>query len=80
MIYLKINGSREIENDWLVLRHQKYQESFEMWCWRRMEKTSWTDRVKNGEVSYRVKEESNILLTKRQTMYVRVTIVVVDKQ
>jgi len=45
-----------------------------------MEKTSWTDRVKNGEVSYRVKEESNILLTKRQTMYVRVTIVVVDKQ
>jgi hypothetical protein len=32
MIYLKINGSREIENDWLILRHQKYPESFEMWC------------------------------------------------
>jgi hypothetical protein len=22
---------------------QKYLESFEMWCWRRMEKISWTD-------------------------------------
>jgi hypothetical protein len=26
---------------------QKYLESFEMWCWRRMEKISWTDRVRN---------------------------------
>jgi hypothetical protein len=26
---------------------QKYLESFEMWCWRRMDKTSWTDRVRN---------------------------------
>jgi len=24
---------------------QKYLESFEMWCWRRMEKISWTDHV-----------------------------------
>jgi hypothetical protein len=24
---------------------QKFLESFEMWCWRRMEKISWTDRV-----------------------------------
>jgi hypothetical protein len=22
---------------------QKYLESFEMWCWRRMKKISWTD-------------------------------------
>ena len=28
---------------------QKYLGSFEM-CWRRMEKISWTDRVRNGEV------------------------------
>jgi hypothetical protein len=27
--------------------HQKYLESFEMLCWRRMEKISWTDRVRN---------------------------------
>jgi hypothetical protein len=30
-----------------------------MWCWRRMEKISWTDRVKNEEVLHRVKEERN---------------------
>jgi hypothetical protein len=26
---------------------QKYLERFEMYCWRRMEKISWTDRVRN---------------------------------
>ena len=31
---------------------QKQLESFEMWCWRRMEKISWTDHVRNEEVSY----------------------------
>jgi hypothetical protein len=25
----------------------KYLKSFEMWCWRRMKKISWTDCVKN---------------------------------
>jgi len=25
-------------------------ESFEMWCWRRVEKISWTDHVRNEEV------------------------------
>ena len=25
---------------------QKYLKSFEMWCWRRMEKISWTDHVR----------------------------------
>jgi len=29
---------------------QKYLESFEMWCWRRMEKISWTDHVRNEVV------------------------------
>jgi hypothetical protein len=41
---------------------QKCPESFEMWCWRRMEKISWTDHVRN-EVLHRVKEERNILHT-----------------
>jgi hypothetical protein len=40
---------------------QKYLESFEMWCWRRLEKISWTDRVRNEEVLHSVKEERNIL-------------------
>jgi hypothetical protein len=34
-----------------------------MWCWRRMEKISWTDRVRNGELLYRVMEERNIIHT-----------------
>jgi hypothetical protein len=42
---------------------QKYQKCFEMWCWRRMEKISWTDRVRNEEVLHRIKEERNILHT-----------------
>jgi hypothetical protein len=42
---------------------QKYLESFEMWCWRRMKKISWTDRVRNEEVLHRVKEERNVLHT-----------------
>ena len=47
---------------WTLLKaDQKYLESFEMWCWRRME-ISWTDRVRN-EVLHRVKEERNIVHT-----------------
>jgi hypothetical protein len=37
---------------------QKHLESFEMWCWRRMKKISWTDHV---EVLLTVKEQRNIL-------------------
>jgi hypothetical protein len=37
--------------------------SFEMWCWRRMERISWTDRVRNEEGLQIVKEERNILQT-----------------
>jgi hypothetical protein len=49
---------------------QKYLESFEMWCWRRMEKIIWTDRVRNEEVLHRVKEERNIVHTiKRRKAY-----------
>jgi len=39
---------------------QKYLKSFEM-CWRRLEKISWINHVRNEEVLQRVKEESNIL-------------------
>jgi len=31
------------------------------WCWRRMEKISWTDHMRNEEVLLRVKEKRNIL-------------------
>ena len=32
-----------------------------MWCWRSMEKISWTDHVRNEEVLLRVNEQRNIL-------------------
>ena len=35
---------------------KKHLESFEMWCWRRMEKISWTDHVRNEEVLLQVNE------------------------
>ena len=40
----------------------KYLENGDMWCWRRIKKISWTNRMKN-EVLQRVKEERNILQT-----------------
>ena len=40
---------------------QKYMESFQMWCCRRMEKISWTDHVRNELVLLRVNEQRNIL-------------------
>ena len=40
---------------------QKHLESFELWYWRRMEKISWTDHVRNEEVLLRVNEQRNIL-------------------
>jgi hypothetical protein len=42
---------------------QKYLESFEGCCWRRMGKISWTDRMRDEQVLQRVKEERNILRT-----------------
>ena len=40
---------------------QKHLESFEMWCWRRMEKISLTDHVRNEDVLLRVNKQRNIL-------------------
>ena len=51
---------------------QKHLESFEMWCWRRMEKISWPDHVRNEEVSLKVKEKRNILheISKRKANWI----------
>jgi hypothetical protein len=49
------------ENGTLREADQKQMESFEMWCWRRMEKISWTDHVRNEEVVLIVKKQRNIL-------------------
>jgi hypothetical protein len=56
-----------VAETWTLLAvNQKHLESFEMWCWRRMEKISWTDHVRNEEVLLRVSEQRNILLEIRK--------------
>ena len=51
----------------LRILDQEYLESFEMWCWRGMEKISLTDLVKNEEVLHRAKGERSILRTMKRT-------------
>ena len=36
---------------------ERVVHAFETWCWRRMLKIKWTDRITNGEVFQRAKEE-----------------------
>jgi hypothetical protein len=42
-----------------TLRHLegKYLESFEVWCWRRMEKIKWSEKVTNEQVLDRIGEK-----------------------
>jgi hypothetical protein len=42
---------------------EKYLESFEKCCWRKMEKICWSDHLKYKDVLQRVKEDRNILQT-----------------
>ena len=59
---LESSSTAVIISTWtLEAAHQKYLESFEMWCWRRMEKNSWTDHVRNEEVLLTVNKQRNIL-------------------
>jgi hypothetical protein len=58
---------------WTIrLVDQKHLESFEMCCWRRMEKINWTDHMRNEEVLLRVKEQRNILheISKRKDKWI----------
>ena len=45
-----------VETWTLRVSDQKYLESFEMWCCRRMEKISLIDHVRNEEVLLRVND------------------------
>ena len=40
---------------------QKYLESFEMWCWRRMEKIKWSEKVTNEQVLDHIGEKRTLL-------------------
>jgi hypothetical protein len=41
-------------------------KKYNMWWWKRIEKISWTDCVRNEEVLHRVKEERNIIHTMKR--------------
>jgi len=51
---------------------QRHLESFEMWCWRRMERIIWIDPVRNEEALLRVEEQRNILheINKRKANWI----------
>jgi hypothetical protein len=52
-----------LELETLQKEDQKYLRSSEMCCWRRTDKISWIDRVRNLEVLQRVKKDRNMLHT-----------------
>ena len=61
--YIQSTAVYGVETWTLQKLDQKYLDSFEMWCWRTMERINWTVRVKNEEVLQRVGEDRNILNT-----------------
>jgi len=56
------NEALRLENSFVWFRNLDTSENSlntsEMWCSRRTEKFRWTDRMKNGEVSHRVKKNT----------------------
>ncbi|KAJ4428944.1 hypothetical protein ANN_25940 [Periplaneta americana] len=68
---LEWNGSHQLlvyEDDvnrtlWTLRRNdeEKRIEAFEMWIWRRMERVTWTDRIRNEAVLEKVGEERMML-------------------
>jgi hypothetical protein len=52
---------------WTLWEKDQYcLEGFALWCWRRMENISRTDRERNEEVINGMKEERNILQTMKR--------------
>jgi hypothetical protein len=40
---------------------ERVVKAFETWCWRRMLKMKWTDKITNGDIFQRAKEERLLL-------------------
>jgi hypothetical protein len=59
--YIWSGAFYDAESGTLRKADEKHVDVFEMWCWRRMEKISWTNTVTSEEVLHRVNGERNIL-------------------
>src|SRR2546425_5537174 len=52
---------------WTLLQDEINRlEALKVWLWRGLEKISWRDKIRNGEVFARVMEESCLIRTIRQ--------------
>ena len=51
---------------WVSQTYRSTWKVFGMWCWRRIEDISCTDRMRNEEVLHRVKEDRNVLHTAKR--------------
>jgi hypothetical protein len=40
---------------------RKYLENFEMWCWRKMEKIKWSEKVTNEQFLERIVEKRTLI-------------------
>jgi hypothetical protein len=56
----------------ITAAEQKRRETMEMWCYRRMLKVKWTERITNEEVLRRVGEKRNIInaLRRRRGIFI----------
>jgi hypothetical protein len=56
----------------MMMLEVRYYILIEMWCWKRNEKISWTNHVRNEEVLLRVSEQRNILheIRKRKASWI----------
>jgi len=61
---------------WTLLKVDKYLKSFEVLCWRGIEKIRWTDCVINEEVLQSMKEKRNVLqmVTRRNACFQTFTV------
>jgi hypothetical protein len=46
-----------VYSDALGKNEERVINAFEIWCWRRMLKIKWTDRITNDEIFQRAREE-----------------------